>query len=85
MFNAQPFGLVENIVFAEDSRGKGIGSALLRRIEELAIARQCSKLMLLSASARESAHKFFADLGYNGSAKRGFVKYVRSFSYGTAA
>jgi GNAT superfamily N-acetyltransferase len=80
MFNDQPFGLVENIVVSHATRGKGVGRALLQHIEELALRHNCSKLMLLSATARQDAHRFFESAGFNGSTKRGFVKYRRSFS-----
>jgi N-acetylglutamate synthase-like GNAT family acetyltransferase len=79
MFKEQPFAVVENIVVAPEYRGKGIGSALLARIESIALQRNCSKVMLLSSAARDEAHGFFQSLGYDGSAKRGFIKYRREF------
>lgn len=83
MYRDQPFALVENIVVAAASRGKGVGRALLLHVEALAMERHCSKIMLLSASAREAAHRFFEGAGFNGTAKRGFVKYRRDFGTGT--
>lgn len=32
--------------------------------------------MLLSSSHRQEAHAFFAHVGFDGSRKRGFVKYL---------
>ena len=83
MYRDQPFAVVENIVVASGCRGQGVGRALLLRVEALALERDCSKIMLLSASAREGAHRFFEGAGFNGTAKRGFVKYRRHF--GTAS
>ena len=79
MFKEQPFAVIENVVVAPECRGKGIGSALFARLESIALQRNCSKVMLLSSAARSEAHVFFQKLGYNGSAKRGFIKYRREF------
>jgi GNAT superfamily N-acetyltransferase len=79
MFGAQPFAVVENIVVNDQARGQGLGGALLCHIEAFCLARDCSKIMLLSASQREQAHRFFERSGFVGSTKRGFIKYRRQF------
>jgi N-acetylglutamate synthase-like GNAT family acetyltransferase len=79
MFGSQPFALVENIVVNEAIRGKGLGAVLLRHIETFCLAKNCSKIMLLSSVQREQAHRFFERAGFSGSSKRGFVKYRRQF------
>jgi N-acetylglutamate synthase-like GNAT family acetyltransferase len=76
MYGDQPFGVVENVVVAESARGRGAGRALLSELERAARAAHCTKLMLLSSSARREAHAFFRHLGYDGERKRGFVKYL---------
>ena len=78
MFQNQPFAVLENVVVAPACRGQGVGSALFTRLEAIAWERNCSKLMLLSSASRSEAHAFFERLGYDGSAKRGFVKYRRA-------
>lgn len=80
MFGDQPFGVVENVVVAGQFRGAGVGRALFREIEKMALDRQCSKLMLLSTATRHGAHHFFARMGFQSESKRGFIKYRRSFS-----
>ncbi|GAB4060591.1 GNAT family N-acetyltransferase [Uliginosibacterium sediminicola] len=80
MFGSQPFALIENFVVAESLRGQGIGRRLLAAIERDCAARQCSKIMLLSAQQRPAAHRFYERAGYAGDAKRGFVKYRRQFT-----
>lgn len=80
MYGAQPFGVLENIVIGEKQRRQGFGEQLLAHLEQLAIARHCTKLMLLSAASREAAHAFFHSCGFNGDHKRGFVKYRREFA-----
>ena len=80
MYGTQPFGLIENIVVSENYRRRGIGRALLTHIEQLARARDCSKLMLFSNATRESAHAFFRRRGFSSDRKLAFVKYRSSFS-----
>lgn len=80
MFNDQPFAVVENIVVDAACRSAGVGRALLAAVEAYCLARQCSKIMLLSSAEREHAHRFFERAGFAGSLKRGFVKYRRSFA-----
>ncbi len=79
MYGTQPFAIVENIVVSAAFRGKGLGTALLRHIEDACVARDCSKIMLLSAIERGEAHHFFERCGFSGSRKKGFVKYRRDF------
>lgn len=80
MYRRQPFGVVENVVVSRESRGQGIGSALLAHVEHLAVAHECTKLMLLSGAARSEAHTFFRSCGFTSDAKLGFVKYRRNFN-----
>lgn len=46
MYQAQPFGVIENLVVASAFRGRGVGRRLLAAVEEMALAADCSKLML---------------------------------------
>ncbi|HEX7866774.1 MAG TPA: GNAT family N-acetyltransferase [Variovorax sp.] len=79
MYKAQPFAVVENIVVSQAFRGQGAGTALLQHIENECVARDCSKIMLLSAVERGEAHRFFERCGFAGSKKKGFVKYRKNF------
>ena len=85
MYATQPFAIVENIVVSVASRGRGLGTAFLRHIEEECIARDCTKIMLLSAVERGRAHNFFERCGFSGSKKKGFVKYRRAFRNGAGS
>lgn len=80
MYGFQPFAVVENVIVDPSARSHGIGTALLRHIEAFCLTRNCSKIMLLSSSRREQAHRFFERFGFVGSSKRGFVKYRRNFA-----
>jgi N-acetylglutamate synthase-like GNAT family acetyltransferase len=82
MFNSQPFAVVENVVVDSRVRGQGVGTELFRRIEAFCLAKDCSKIMLLSSQEREEAHRFFERSGFVSSAKHGFVKYRRNFAGG---
>lgn len=72
----QPFGIIENVIVAASARRRGAGRALMVQVERAARDARCTKLMLLSASARPEAHAFYTQLGYDGERKRGFVKYL---------
>lgn len=75
MYGDQPFGIVENIVVAEEFRARGVGRALMNHVDELCFSLGCSKIMLLSNAKRHNAHRFFTQRGYSASRKVGFVKY----------
>ncbi len=79
MYGFQPFAVVENVIVDSSDRNQGIGTILLRHIEAFCLASDCSKIMLLSSSQREQAHRFFERHGFVGYSKRGFVKYRRHF------
>jgi GNAT superfamily N-acetyltransferase len=79
MFRQQPFAVVENVVVDEPTRGVGVGTAIVRAIEDFACRADCSKIILLSATKNEAAHRLFERVGFVGSTKRGFVKYRRHF------
>ena len=79
MFGRRPFAVVENIVVDAPARGQGVGAELLREVDRFCRAADCSKIMLLSASERSDAHRFFERAGYAGDRKRGFVKYRNAF------
>jgi N-acetylglutamate synthase-like GNAT family acetyltransferase len=80
MYQFQPFGVVENVVVTQRLRGHGLGRQLLAHVEQLAVARDCSKLMLLSSARRHEAHAFFRRCGFAGDTKNAFVKYRSQFA-----
>jgi N-acetylglutamate synthase-like GNAT family acetyltransferase len=82
MYRAQPFGVVENVVVTVALRGRGVGRILLAHIEQMAIAHDCTKLMLLSSQTRHDAHAFFRRCGFTSDTKHAFVKYRREFAAG---
>ena len=76
MFADAPYAVLENVVVTPDARHGGIGRALLARVDEIARANECTKIMLLSSTERADAHRFFVREGFDDDRKRGFVKYL---------
>lgn len=56
--------IVENVVVDEDSRGQGIGLAMMRDASERAREAGCYKIALTSGLSRTSAHRFYEGLGF---------------------
>lgn len=80
MFGHQPFAVIENLVVDEVCRGARIGERLLRHAEACCRDAGCSKIMVMNAVGRTDAHRFFERQGFDGQAKRGFVRYHREFA-----
>ncbi len=61
----RPQARVNDIVVTERARGVGVGSALLRRAEELARKRGCFRMALVTASWREASAGFYRREGWS--------------------
>lgn len=60
-----PEGYVSEVFVREEARGKGVGTALMNDVRELAVAKRCSRLMLLSDRQRGSQEKdFYVRFGF---------------------
>jgi GNAT superfamily N-acetyltransferase len=58
-------GYVSELFVREPARGKGVGRMLLDAVRDLAAERGCSRLMLITGSARESyVRGFYRKLGW---------------------
>lgn len=75
-YQFRPYTVLEYVVVNEDFRGKGIGRKLLEHVEQMSIARESTRIILLSSATRTEAHKFFDKNGYNGTRSKGFKKYI---------
>ena len=84
MYRAQPFGMVENVIVTAAARLMGVGRMLMEAINTVAAERDYSKLMLLSNAQRLAAHDFFTKCGFDGTSKKGFVKYRKTFQPGSS-
>ncbi len=63
---------ITSFVVKDGYRGRGIGSALLARIEQIARQLGCQRMELTSAESRTAAHAFYEGKGYH---KAGFKFY----------
>ena len=72
----RPFMVIENVIVAEEFRGKGIGKLLMEAIEKEGRARNCSYTMFVSGIMRTGAHAFYESAGYSPDMVRGFKKYL---------
>ncbi|MBI2768582.1 MAG: GNAT family N-acetyltransferase [Burkholderiales bacterium] len=70
---ARPFGVIENVVTSQRFRQQGLGRAVLQHTLNLAWARGCYKVMLLSGEQRTDAHRVYEAVGFRGGIERGFV------------
>lgn len=62
--SCRPSALLESMVVDEAYRRKGVGAALLREAQRLALGAGCYKLALSSNLARRGAHRFYSRLGW---------------------
>lgn len=62
--HGKPFAYLEGMVVDKDYRGKGIGSAMLKKIIDLTRQKNCYKIIFTSGFNREDSHKFYEKLGF---------------------
>lgn len=60
----KPWAAVENVVVAEECRGRGVGVRLMIAAGDLSRGAGCYKLVLSSNLSREEAHAFYRRLGW---------------------
>ncbi|HWQ61547.1 MAG TPA: GNAT family N-acetyltransferase [Negativicutes bacterium] len=60
----KPWAAVENVVVAEECRGRGVGIRLMIAAGNLSREAGCYKLVLSSNLARDEAHAFYSSLGW---------------------
>lgn len=55
---------VDNLVVSEDHRSSGIGSLLVKHLEELAKERDCKVMVLDSYASNTASHRLYYRLGF---------------------
>ena len=58
------YAFLEGIVVDEKHRAQGIGTALSKKVIELARAKKCYKIIFISGMDRADIHKFYENLGF---------------------
>ena len=71
-WNARPYGLIENVVTAEDCRGQGLGRSVLETAVDAAWAANAYKVMLLTGQKR-GAKGFYEAVGFSDEDKHAMV------------
>lgn len=74
--NVRPYAFVENVVTHGDYRGKGYATECLNYAKEIAQARNCYKMMLLTGSKEQTTMQFYQSAGYNSSDKTAFIQWL---------
>ena len=74
--NQQAYALVENVVTDEAYRGKGFATKCLNYAKEIALKKNCYKLMLLTGSKKENTLSFYRQAGYNSEDKTAFIQWI---------
>ena len=69
--NVRPYAFIENVVTHADHRGKGYAGECLARAKEIAISKNCYKIMLMTGSKKESTLNFYRKAGYRSDDKTG--------------
>lgn len=62
--HAEPYALLEDVYVEEDSRGKGVGTLLVKRALELARELGCYKIIATSRFERGEVHRWYEKLGF---------------------
>ena len=73
----KPFMVVEDVVVDSDHRRCGVGTSLMRALEQTAAERGCSYIIFVTESDRTEAHQFYASIGYKPDGYKGFKKRMK--------
>lgn len=74
--NASSYALIENVVTHQDYRGKGYAMECLKYAQDLAIQKNCYKIMLLTGSKDKKTLDFYQKAGYNTTDKTAFIRWL---------
>lgn len=69
----RPFALLENVVVHRDHRRQGVGTSMVKAVLQEAWKVNCYKLMLLTGVGNPHTQSFYAEAGFDGDEKRGYI------------
>lgn len=72
----RPYALIENVVTDINYRKKGLATACLRYAKEVAISKDCYKIMLLTGAKDKSTLRFYETAGFNKNDKTAFIQWL---------
>ncbi len=74
--NVRPYAFLENVVTHRDYRGKGYATECLNYAKDIAVKKNCYKMMLLTGSKEKKTLDFYQNAGYNSSDKTAFIQWI---------
>ncbi len=60
----EPFGLLEDVYVAENHRGRGLGTQVIKQAIKAAKEQGCYKLIATSRKSRPQVHQLYQRLGF---------------------
>ena len=72
----RPYALVENVITHEAYRSNGYATLVLDFARDIAVRKNCYKMMLLTGSKQESTFRLYEKAGYNKNDKTAFVQWL---------
>ena len=74
--NQRPYAFIENVLTDCNYSKRGLTTACLDFARDIALKKNCYKLMLLTGSKKESTLKFYENAGYNKNDKTAFIQWI---------
>ncbi len=74
--NVRPYAFLENVVTHRDYRGKGYATECLNYAKDIAVKKNCYKMMLLTGSKEKKTLDFYQNAGFNSSDKTAFIQWI---------
>ena len=75
--NCNPFLVIEDVIVSKQHRRTGVGTMLMKKIEETARSKNCENILFVTESNRDDAVSFYTALGFEHDKYCGFKKRVR--------
>ena len=75
--NCNPFLVVEDVIVSKNHRRMGIGTMLMKKIEEIARNKNCENMIFVTETDRNAAIAFYKSLGFEYEKYHGFKKLMR--------
>lgn len=75
--DCKPFLVLENMIVDINYRNKGLGKALITKLEEIASKKSCTQVIFITESNRIDACKFYESAGYSPQTHKGFKKKLK--------